>query len=425
VPVRFAVIAALAGFMTAGSEARAQLRAAAKPAALPTCRVTSVAERALVVGGRAVYVEPQAFIASGSRLLLAGTPVFVWGDSSGVPVLLRRDSVIGVVIDASGRARLLAPPRPLAGRFIHDVRAAPAKAGEWAVAFAEGEPMSYPPRDPQVTAYWFGITNGARWRALERLPMTPARPRSGMASALARTARGFALAVPIQSGTPDAPRYDILVIDRDGRRLNSEVVGTPWAVAAALSPDGVGGLLLGVVQPDPREREDHSSLLAYRRPRGMERWQPLGRLVRGLGQPVHDPRIDVTAAGVVVTWHAKPAGLGEGRAIIVDSLGGPLPTPVTLGAPALEVLTAPTRGAPVWVLATLADSASRRVRILTRTGGHVALVFDEMSPFGGPIAAASVGGRVVVTGGVAARRPGEVPVHSRLLSVRWRCGGAR
>jgi hypothetical protein len=48
-----------------------------------------------------------------------------------------------------------------------------------------------------------------------------------------------------------------------------------------------------------------------------------------------------------------------------------------------------------------------------------------MSPFGGPIAAASAGGRVAVTGGVPARRPDEPPVHSRLLSIRWRCGGAQ
>jgi hypothetical protein len=178
------------------------------------------------------------------------------------------------------------------------------------------------------------------------------------------------------------------------------------------------------VQPDPRESHDDNSLFAYRRARGTSEWQTLGRLERGLGKPVRDPRIDVTAAGVVVTWRATPPGGDEARAIIADSLGGPLPPPVMLGSQALEVVTAPTRGAPVWVVVAAADTASTRLRILTRTGERIALLFDARSLFGGPIAAAAAMGRVVVTGGVPSRRRGKPAVHSHLLSVRWRCGEA-
>jgi hypothetical protein len=50
--------------------------------------------------------------------------------------------------------------------------------------------MERDPRDdPRLTAYWFGLTDGARWSRLTRIRLADGTPRSIAASALVLDAR--------------------------------------------------------------------------------------------------------------------------------------------------------------------------------------------------------------------------------------------
>jgi hypothetical protein len=410
-PAMLVAVATLAAI----TEASAQRPASALPRTPLACSAPTVGETPLVVDGRAVYVEPQAFVPSGDRLLLAGTPVYVLG-VAGEPAFVRRDSVMGVVIDSSGLATLLVPP--VAGRLVHDVRAAAAGPGEWAVTFAEAEPTPTPRDEPRVMAYWFGLTDGASWSRLTRIPFPDRPPRSMAASALVRTPQGFVLAVPLhRTGQAEGRPRDAVVLEWDLAQVRSEPVEALRPGYVALAADAAGDLVLGVVRPDFTEARDENSLFVYRRQELARVWRPLRRLVRGLGQPVHDPLIDVTDAGLVFTWRAALTSGDEGRAIVARSLDGVVPAPMTLGAGAAQVLSVPARTAPLWVLVAPPDSAGSRVRVMTRTDAGLETTIETDSRFTAPIAVAWWDRRLLLTGAVTSRAVGSPPLQSRVLSV--------
>jgi hypothetical protein len=97
----------------------------------------------------------------------------VW-ETRGRIGLVEGDSTIGAILDAAGNARPLASP--IAARLVNDVRAAATETGSWAVMFAEAEPVQ-PPATPRVVAYWFGITDGARWSSIHRIAISDGAPR--------------------------------------------------------------------------------------------------------------------------------------------------------------------------------------------------------------------------------------------------------
>src|SRR5881227_4369743 len=167
----FAVVTALISMV--GLDADAQ-RSPTTPSRAASCQFQGARETPLTLGGHAAYIEPQAFVSNGDRLLLVGTPTYLWR-TGGPLALIPEDSTVGAVLDGSGQAAPL--PSPVAVRLVNDVRAAPAAKGSWAVMFAEAEPRR-PQDTPQVTAYWFGITDGTRWKNLTRLTIEGASARS-------------------------------------------------------------------------------------------------------------------------------------------------------------------------------------------------------------------------------------------------------
>jgi hypothetical protein len=406
-------LSAAAALVVAGPDPRGQRRRAAA-AERRECDARTLRDTRVVVDGRAVYIEPQAFVASGDRLLLAGTPAYVHG-RDGEPVLVRRDSAIGVVISVSGGATLLASP--ISGRFVHDVRATAVREGRWAVAFAEAERVAHGRDDPTVIAYWFGVTDGDRWDRLLRVPVAEGRLRSNAASALVRTTRGLALAVPVERTTPGGDmRSDALVLTRANDRITRQLVQTGSAAYVALAADAAGNMILGVVRPDITETRDENSLFIYRQDRSGRTWRSLPRLVRGLGQSVHEPMIDFIGSRVVVTWRAEPGGAAVGRAIVAESLGDVRKAPVTLGRNAVQVLNISLGDEPAWVLVQPADGAHTPLRVVKLRDASVATIAAAPSLFAGPVAATWLDGRLLMTGGVASRGIAGPP-QSHVLSI--------
>lgn len=382
------------------------------------CRVGPLADTTVIIEGHAAYVEPQTFVSEGDRVLLAGTPMFVW-ETRGRIGLVEGDSTIGAVLDATGNARPLASP--IAARLVNDVRAAATGSGSWAVMFAEAEPVQ-PPAMPRVVAYWFGITDGARWNSVNRIAIGDGAPRSISASSLVKVGQGYALAVPINR----EDRRDVLVVEWTSTELRSHIVATKMAGYLALAATSAGDLVLGVVRPDTTEREDENSLFVYQRSANSNSWRALPRLVRGLGQPVRDPSIDLND-GVVVTWSSSSVtGEPNARALVARSLAGELPSPLILAGGVDQVFETSRESQPVWIISLRPTSASgSRLRIVVRSADGVSQVSDLPNPFHRPFAGAWLGSRrLLLTSGVAGGSPTEPPVTSRVLSIDFRCGAA-
>ena len=400
-----------------GSSTRAQSKSST-PSVSSECTIGRIVDSVLIVGGHRAYIEPQSFVAEGNRVLLAGTPTYLW-ETGDRPALVSGDSTIGAILDASGRVSPL--PSPVAVRLVNDVRAAAAGAGKWAVMFAEAEPVR-PQQTAHVTAYWFGLTDGERWTDLRRLEIRDGRPRSIAASALVRSAQGFALAVPIDRDE----RRDVMIVEWDGESITREVVETKAAAYVALAATSGNDLLLGVVRPDTTEREDENSLFVYRRNAATRSWEALPRTVRGEGQPVRDPSISVGAAGVVVSWRVTPKiDSTEARALITQSLTAAISKPLILGRGVEHVLDVARMERLLWVIASRPTShVGSRLRVIAVSGAHTSTVAALASPFSSTMAGVWLGGSLLLTGGVLGATASALPVESHVMSIDVRCRAA-
>ena len=416
IPSRGSLALATALIAAVGPDARAQ-RSPSPPRPAASCQLLGTRDASLTLRGHSAYIEPQAFVSDGDRLLLVGRPTYVW--RKGGPVaLIAGDSTVGAVLDGAGHAESL--PSPIAPRLVNDMRAAAATKGSWAVMFAEAEPRR-PQDTPQVTAYWFGITDGTRWKNLTRLPTEGMSPRSISASDLVRTPHGYVLGVPIDRGA----RRDVLIVEWGGDRLRSEIVETKAAGYVSMAASAGGDLLLAVVRPDTTEREDENSLFVYQRDAGARSWRALRRVARGAGRPVRDPTMSITNRDIVLTWRATPpASPAEAYAVV----GQPLEvatTPLFLGSDVEQALIAWRDGKPMWVLAAApARGEGARLRVVAQGDSGIVTIAEVASPFHRPIAAAWLGSRLFLSSGVAARTDTEPPVQSRVLSIDFRCGAA-
>ena len=117
-----------------------------------------------------IYVEQETVVAqSDGRVLVAGSPVFVWRDDIDRHEMLKVDSLFGMVIDSIS-TEVRAIPSPLPGRSFDGMRAAALPDGWWLVTFAEVDPTQMP-KHPIVKRMWAGETDGTRWRELRMLPV--------------------------------------------------------------------------------------------------------------------------------------------------------------------------------------------------------------------------------------------------------------
>lgn len=120
-----------------------------------------------------VYIEPNAFVAAGGSLLLAGSPNYVpRPDAHKRPgQRLAIDSIFGAVRRPDGA--WVAVPIPASVRHFGGVRAVATGEGRWDVVFIEISTVMQDYRmDDRTLAAWHGVVTWRGWEHLERLPLS-------------------------------------------------------------------------------------------------------------------------------------------------------------------------------------------------------------------------------------------------------------
>jgi hypothetical protein len=379
----------------------------------PACVVATLPQRSLVLpSGERIYVEPQSAVANPTRMIVAGTPSYVWKKAAAGFDLVA-DSVIAAITDTAGNA--IAVRSHLAPGRAHDVRALALPDGRWALLFHEGPP---PPRmgdEVDVRALWFGIVSGSRWDVLEKIPIGDARPRSMFTSELVLTARQHvAFAAPVK----DAGRSLIRVFERDGGRwLASDV---PAAGALYLSLAAVGDTLkLAAIYGGPSGVRNpmwiHWSVAGGA-------WSSAAGLVVDPREPVYWPHLVAASSTPRVVWMN---GVGQGAAARVGYFVAP-DSIASFGfaSDVFQVFDAGDFGRRMLLLThhQAGPGTIAALRMWSAEPRHAPdLLFEFPSAFAGPAGVARIGETILAVGPL--RGVGDEPVvRSVLERMVVRCG---
>lgn len=396
------------------------------------CHVRETSRSLLTLeGGQVAYVEPTVLRRSANGdFLLAGRHNYRFersGDSSWSRVA--GDSLLGAVVPRAGSPRPIFAPFPTAR--LNGVRAVELEGGRWAVVFAEVPPV---PAEVSRTAgeirpdsairLWYGVVDGGRWTTLEPIPM-PARGtlEPANASSLVRHGENLAWAMIL---TPPMERSRIIVYELKDGRWSYEEVPT-FATEVELAHSDSLGLLLAVVQPDPRLRNDSNSLLLWAR---QPAWRILRSVVPGSRERVLHPSLRFTPAGAVLGWiasvprpdgsetmemHAMTGKIMERdeTVIVLDTDVGPFDLPIGLDMPGPS---------PVWIVDHRHEgSGEREIRFLRPDGAVPAVAGSIRNPYITHFAAQALSdSEVLITGGVL--DSAEQYVGSLLIRARMVCG---
>lgn len=387
----------------------------------PVCTATLAAKTPVrLSNGGSVFVEPQAVVTSGDRILIAGNPTYVWYLENGRVSAVGRDSIFGIVTDRTGRATAI--PSPLRPGHVHAVRAAAHDSGQWAVVFADADPPVRFAGPIHVRAYWFGITDGARWIRLEKLPAVEGELKVDAASSLVRTKRGYAFALPLTREYRDRAA---VFAEREGR-WTTDFVGA-GALYTSLTTDG-DELVLGSVYSDTAPTRpavawrDHNSLWLYRTTENGTRWGTRTRLVHGVGQPVHHPALAGAKDGVHVGWLSAGAASHEAR---LASIVAPdtLAFTAKLVRETQQIMSNVTaNGRPLWVTTDYAAGPPEMwVRIWTMRGAAPVQLAATKTDFDGVAGFAVLDSTIVVVGPIRGVGPYDPGVTLRLHHFTMNC----
>lgn len=378
------------------------------------CRAIDLGTRPFTVGRDRLFVEPQAVAVSRDRLLVAGAPSYYWTKRDS-EFALTRDSVIAVISDSSGVST--AVRGPLGPERSHDVRAVALNDGRWVVAFAEAAPLVHPYDEPDVEAVWIGILDArGAWRRLERISAFQGRPLSERTSLSARSADEIALAIPVRRN--DDVRVTVIV--RSGGRWGEATVMTQEAHYTSLVDQGSGRLSLGVVHGDPTGAPDHNSLWLYRSTDAGRSWSPPIRLVRGKGQPVHDPGFSLLQGGQIsAVWLTSTARRFEARAATFTRADSA--NVMSFGEGAVQVFAETQLGkTSLWT--TYHQKPSVQLRLWASTSGEPPREVAAVGlPFDGIIGIVRIGELLLGAGPVRGRSPSDPAVSLELQRLVVRC----
>ncbi len=383
------------------------------------CAITETSRTPLVVdGNREMYIEPTVVLPSGNRILLAGRPNYLFSPHrSPASPGITQDSVFGAVLDAQGRASLV--PAPIDPALVAHTRAIAMDGGGWAMVFGELNRPWEPPRPDTTVRLWYGEFDGTAWGTLEPLPHIPngvVNPQLG--SELLRHGDTLLLAMPI--GFDSLKSQGIALFERVGGRWTAEHIDVRAAYTQLIHSDSLG-LLIAVVQPDRAFRQDLNSLILYgRRPR----WSKLRSLVRGGSYPVHDPRVTMSARGVVLSWSiddltVTPVARRVRTMAITETGGGVIEldsdidhfTPVTGFA-----------RFPLWITQHRTVAGTREIRYLADSIGGAAVLGTSVNPFTGPMAATATGASDILVSGPLFQADSARPrLVSLLIRARVEC----
>ncbi len=402
-----------------------------KGAAEP-CQVREVSRRLLTLeGGQVAYVEPTVLRRSANGdILLAGRHNYRFersGDSTWNRV--PGDSLLGAVVPRAGSPRPVFAPFPTAK--LNGVRAVELDGGRWAVVFAEVPPVPAEVsrtvgeiRPDSAIRLWYGVVDEGKWATLESMPMpVGGKLEPAGASSLVRHGENLAWAMTL---TPAMERSRIVVYEfRDGRWSYEEV--PTFATEVELAHSDSLGLLLVVVQPDPRLRNDSNSLLLWAR---QPTWRILRGVVPGSRERVLHPSLRFTPAGAVLGWIASVPRTDGSETMEMHAMMGKVTerdeTVIVLdtdvGLFDLPISMDMSGTSPVWVVDHRHEgSGAREIRFLRPAGAVPAVVGSIRNPYITHFAAQALSdSEVLISGGVL--NAAEEYVGSLLIRARMVCG---
>ena len=362
-----------------------------------------------------IYVEQETVVSQrDGRVLVAGSPVFVWRHDVDHYVLMEVDSLLGMVID-SVSSSVRAIPSPLPGRRLNGMRAAALPDGWWLVTFAEVTPVQMP-RHPIVTQMWAGETDGTRWRDVQALPVVGDSLDSMRMSQLAwRDGRArLAVLYPHEGWTYGA----MYLLERGRWTARAEDLRLTDYVDFSLSSTHD---LMALVRPSEDGPFDTRSLFLFAKRPGDTTWTRKAWIVVGGRHPTRAPLFSGEAHRILTWRRTNDQQLHWNQYFAtVDSRGDSV-GPVTQVASESIEASIDSRGAHhVWAIhdrqkpvATLqlieSDAISEPHRRVAATD------------YAGLIGVALTPRRVVVVASRPSSDPREAPVISVIQTHTWRC----
>ena len=400
-----------------GIEAASANRPAGGPARpLPSCSVLETSRAPLVVdGSREMYVEPSALLPSRGRIVLAGTPTYLWSPGgAGDPREFVRDSVFGAILGPDGQARTI--PNPIDAPYLTNIRGAATADGRWAFVFSESKHPTDVPQPDSVLAVWYGVFDGTTWVTRERLPI-PANSVVQMPGASDVVVRGDTTFFATYISDPRSGLAIVLFERRENRWTATMVETGGGAYVQIASLDSLG-LTMAVVRPDRTLRADRNSLFVLER---RASWAAARKLAAGPPEPIHHPVFITSRAGPVLTWVALAQNGRRARAMI-GSLDARTPV-LTLDSTvtAMAVADNPDQP-PLWITEHI-DAGARELRFISPgTAGGAVVIAAVPSPYTGFFAAAVIGGNEVLLSGPLLRpAPPNPSLVTLLIRSRVEC----
>ena len=392
------------------------------------CRVLSSRRvPVLLKDGRQVYVEPNAVVQSGERILVAGFPSYVWA-RKGSSRVDSRNVLFGIVVSPDGSADFI--PSPLPAGHMSDVRAVALPNGNWAATFADVAPETQFNRKtmPRVDGYWFGITDGKVWLVLQRVPNTGGVLRPLFASRLVQSSIGYSIAIPIELGhnMGGSARTAAAVFTKGEHGWTRRDRVFEFVSYVSLDTTASGNLLLGAVAVDTTDFHVANRLTFYTFFSGDSAWRELTRLETNTSQAIHHPDVIWSGDSIIATWlqatgenNKVEAKIGVG---IAQRNG---PRIETISPDASQTIPLGNMSRRSWVALEQIDSVSRRIVFAQATANNRVSKFEIPDPFSGFIGAVGSGAKLSIVGPIFSKNPDSPIVSSHLLTVEFDCSLGR
>lgn len=362
-----------------------------------------------------IYVEQETVVAQADgRVLVAGSPVFVWRDDIDRHEMLKVDSLFGMVIDSISTA-VRAIPSPLPGRSLDGMRAAALPNGWWLVTFAEVDPRRMP-KHPIVKRMWAGETDGTRWRDLRMLPVVGDSLDSMQMSNLAwRDGRArLAVQYPREGWTYGA----LYSLDRGVWSARTENLRLTNYIDFSLSPTHD---LMALVRPSEDGPPDVNSLYLFAKRPTDSAWTQKAWVVVGGEHPVHGPMFSGDSVRVLSWLRASEnGGRWDVSFATVDAGGDSVGRIHHVSPGAIEAAVASRGSHHVWAIHDRGKPTAT-LRVVEGDGSPTLASKVTATGYAGLIGVAIARNRVVVV----ASRPSSDRRAPDVISVihnhTWRC----
>ena len=363
-----------------------------------------------------IFVEQQTVVAQpDGRILVAGNPIWVWTDRGTRYDMLANDSLFGMIVDTT--AIVHAIPSPLPGHPLDGMRAVALPDGWWMVTFADVIPAEVPKR-PTVLNMWVAETDGARWRALRKLPVVTDSLDVTMSTALVWRNGRARLAMPYAK---DHLRR-IVLYSLDGGKWTASIqdFGLANVSATALHLTATRDVI-AVVMPFLDSAYDVNSLFLYTKAPRDARWTGKRTVVRAGQEPVLDP-LFTDFATPVLSWRKSRNAQRDWDAWITtyDEQRDSIAPPTLLTTKAVEIAPASHGDRLAWAISDRAWPGPS-VQLLESDNSVRSARLSRDTRYRGLLGLAITRGRAVLIAAQSAATPREPGVVSMIETHTWRC----